>query len=339
VMWERVRELIDGAPSVAGLRHHGLELLAARIRREGGHSVPSDLRVDERRAAIRAVAAPVLLKRVRDAYDGSLVLIKGPEVAAHYPQPSVRTFCDLDLLVDDAYAAHRALTAAGFLEVGEAARYHETHHLRPLALPGLPLFIELHHEPNRPQWLPAPPLGDLFELTEPSATGVAGLRAPVRAVHALLIAAHSWAHEPLRRLLDLIDIGVLLRDSDRAIAAELAERWGLQRVWATTIGAVDAVLDDGRPGLAPQVWARHLAAVRERTVLETHVTRWAGPVHGMPGTRVGALRSGTTIFMRAARRREEERWANAMRRTCLAVHHAFRPQSQHDLIKESRTGR
>ena len=30
------------------------------------------------------------------------------------------------------------------------------HHLRPLVWPGLPLFIELHREPNRPVWL-APP--------------------------------------------------------------------------------------------------------------------------------------------------------------------------------------
>jgi hypothetical protein len=203
----------------------------------------------------------------------------------------------------------------------------------------LPLFIELHREPNRPRWLPPPPLADLLELTEPSATGVAGLRAPLRAVHALLIAAHGWAHEPLRRLLDLIDIGVLLPDGDRGLANELAHRWGLQRVWATTLGVVDAILGGRRPGLAPRVWARHLAAVRERTVLETHVTRWAGPVHGLPGTRLRALGGGTLIFTEAARPREEERWSDVVRRISLAIADAFRPQSQHDLIKDNRTGR
>jgi hypothetical protein len=338
-MWERVEKIVDGAPSVAALRHHGVELVAARVRREGGRAVPRELREDERRAALRALAAPVLLKRVRAAYTGPLVLMKGPEVAAHYPRSGVRTFCDLDLLVDDPYAAHRALKAAGFIEVGPPARYHGVHHLRPLAVPDLPLFVELHREPNRPRWLPSLPLADLLELTEPSATGVTGLQAPVRAVHALLIAAHGWAHEPLRRLLDLIDIGVLLRDGDRALAHELAHRWGLQRVWATTLGAMDGVLGGRRQGLAARVWARHLVAVRERTVFETHLTRWAGPVHGLPGTRLRALGGGTLIFSEAARPREDERWADVIRRVSLAMADASRPQSQHDLIKEARTGR
>ena len=74
-------------------------------------------------------------------------------------------------------------------------------------------------------------------------------------------------------------------------------------------------------------------------MLETHITRWAGPVHGLPGTRLGALPDGTVIFVQAASPREEERWADAMRRVGLTVIDAFRPQSQHDLIKESRTGR
>ena len=113
--------------------------------------MPEELRVDEQIAAIKALAVPVLLKRVRDAYDGPLVLMKGPEVGAHYPAPAVRPFCDLDFLVDDPAAAHRAMVAAGFLEVGDAARYDGAHHLRPLAWPGLPLFIELHREANRPR--------------------------------------------------------------------------------------------------------------------------------------------------------------------------------------------
>jgi hypothetical protein len=88
-------------------------------------------------------------------------------------------------------------------------------------MPGLPLFVELHQEPNHPRWLPSPPLAQLLQLTEPSATGVAGLQAPIRVAHALLIAAHGWAHEPLRRLLDLMDIGVLLGEG----VAHLPASW------------------------------------------------------------------------------------------------------------------
>ena len=49
-----------------------------------------------------------------------LILMKGPEAAARYPDPALRPFCDLDFLVDDPAAAHRALMAAGFVEVGDA---------------------------------------------------------------------------------------------------------------------------------------------------------------------------------------------------------------------------
>ncbi len=37
-----------------------------------------------------SMAAPLLLRRARAAYDGELMLMKGPEVAARYPHPSDR---------------------------------------------------------------------------------------------------------------------------------------------------------------------------------------------------------------------------------------------------------
>ena len=73
------------------------------------------------------------------------------------------------------------------------------------------------------RWIAA----ELLELTQPSATGVPGLLAPVPAAHAVLLAAHSWAHAPLRRLLDLIDVTVAVEhDRDRALAGELAQSLG-----------------------------------------------------------------------------------------------------------------
>jgi hypothetical protein len=302
--------------------------------------VPEELRAEEQSAVIKALAVPRLLKLVRDAYDGTLVLMKGPEVGAHYPLPATRPFCDLDFLVQDPDAARRQMVAAGFLEVGDAGRYDGAHHLRPLVWPRLPLFIELHREANHPVWSAAPSRDELLELTQPSATGIEGVLAPTPASHAILLAAHSWAHAPLGRLLDLIDVTVVLEhDQDRELARALARRWGLGRVWSTTIGAADALL--GRAGSAPALalWARHLSAVRERTVFETHVMRWAGPVSGLPRTRLRAVGSATRIFTAAARPRAGERWADAMRRTRLAIVDAARPQSQHNLIKEARRSR
>ena len=140
-------------------------------------------------------------------------------------------------------------------------------------------MIELHREANRPVWLAAPDPDELLELTRASATGVAGLSAPVPAAHAVLLAAHSWAHEPLRRLLDLIDVTVVLEDEDdRRRARELAFRWGLGRVWRTTIAAADALL--GRLGfragathLGPSP-RRHPRADRVRDA--SHALGWTG---------------------------------------------------------------
>jgi Uncharacterised nucleotidyltransferase len=339
VIWPRIEEIVASLESVEGLCQHGLELIGARVWRERGRPVPARLRVEERRAALVALAVGPLLERVRAAYDGSLVLMKGPEAAARYPHPGDRGFCDLDFLADDPDQAHRALMAAGFVEVGEPERYERAHHLRPLAWPDLPLFIELHTEVNHPDWLVPPPTHELLELTQPSATGVDGLRAPVPAAHAVLLALHGWAHEPLRRLMDVIDVAAVAGDEHRGLADELARRWRLQRVWQTTIAAADALLGDARRGVALRTWARHLRAVRERTVLETHVTRWAGPVCGLPSARLRAVGDGTVIFTEAARPRAEEGWTDAIRRTRLAVRDALHPQSQHNVTKESRTGR
>ena len=57
------------------------------------------------------LAVPALLARVRDAYEGRIILLKGPEVALRYTDPARRGFIDLDLFVEDvalaAAAAHR----------------------------------------------------------------------------------------------------------------------------------------------------------------------------------------------------------------------------------------
>lgn len=339
-IWQRVEQIVCAARSIDALRQHGVELIAARAWRQQGRFVPKELGVDERLAAIRTLCVPVLLKRVRAAYDGALILMKGPEVGARYPDPALRPFCDLDFLVDDPVVAHRALTACGFVGLGDAARYERVHHLRPLALPDLPIVIELHREANRPAWLTPPDTAELLELTRPSATGVEGLLGPIPAAHAVLLAAHSWAHEPLRRVLDLIDVAVVVEnEADRQLAREIAFRWGLGRVWRTTSAAADALLGLSDPVPALRTWARHLPAVRERSVFETHLTRWAGPVCGLPYKRLRAFSGATRIFTDAARPRGDESWSDAMKRTRLAIADAPRPQSEHQLIREATTGR
>jgi len=237
----------------------------------------------------------------------------------------LRPFIDVDLLTDDTVAAHRALRSAGFIEVGVPAAYTGVHHLRPLAWPQLPLTIELHHTLNHPDWLVPPPSRELLELTRPSVTGVEGLLGPLPAAHAVLIALHSWAHQPLRRLLDLIDIVMVLDPADRAEAGRLARRWGSHRVWRTTLSAAVSLLEEGSSALALSIWARHLAQVRERTVLENHLARWAGAGSGLPRSGVRSIGGATVLLTGAVRPRSGETWSDALSRTRLAMSDAGEP--------------
>ena len=335
-LWQRVDAIVERAHSLEQLRVHGVQLIAARNWRSSGQELPAELCSEERRAAMVTLAAPVALSRARAAYDGALVLMKGPEIAARYPERTMRPFIDLDLLADDVDAASRALLGCGFVEVGDPAKYRGLHHARPLAWPGLPLAIELHRDVNHPQWMSPPAKAALLELTQPSATGVAGLLAPVPAAHALLLCMHGWAHEPLRRLLDLIDIAVVLGEEDRRLADVLARRWEMTRVWRMTLEAVDSLLYGHGRALALRVWGRHLASVRERTVLETHIAGWAGPACGLQRDRIGALADATLGFAGAAHPRGDERWWEALARTRLAIADAFVSQSHHRRARELR---
>src|ERR1035437_4219850 len=79
-IWQQVDQLVQRAPSLRALRAHGMHLIAARAWRAAGRPVPDELHEDELDCAMLAMAAPLLLDRARSAYDGRLVLMKGPEI-------------------------------------------------------------------------------------------------------------------------------------------------------------------------------------------------------------------------------------------------------------------
>jgi hypothetical protein len=324
-MWAAAEDLALRAPDLEALRLHRLELLAGRALARRGRPVPADLRAEALRAAAAALAVPVLLARVRAACDGPLVLMKGPEVGAHYPDPALRPCKDLDLLVEDAVAAQRALRAAGFVPTGDPRLYEGIHHLRPLALPGLPLTIEIHARAKWPDRMLAPPTEALLEGAVASATGVAGILAPAPAHHAVLLAAHAWAHEPLGSAGRLLDVAAL--GADPAEADALARRWGCRRVWRHTHAAATALMEGGStPAL--RLWARHLAGARERTVLENHLTRLAGEAWGLPRGRT--VPATAAALARSAGRARGEPWRQKLGRTRGAIADAFLSRSEHD---------
>ncbi len=325
-LWAAVDRLVDRAPSVADLSSHRLELFAARRWRSLGMVVPPEVVDKERRSAVVQLAAPVLLGRVRAAYDGQLVLVKGLDVARRYPEPGLRAFGDVDLIADDAASAQSALLAAGFQEVGDPSLYEDIHHLRPLQLPDLPLVVELH---SRPKWVdgiaPPPPTDELLAAAIPGPHGVHVLPA---AHHALLLAAHSWAHEPLRRLRDIVDVAAVAEAGGWGEVEALAREWRVERLWRATVAASDAILYGRRRPLALRLWAQNLETARERTVLENHLQRWFSDFWIMSPHR--ALERVPATLAAELFPEEGEGWRSKLSRSGRAIRNATRRRSEHD---------
>jgi hypothetical protein len=322
-MFERIDSLLASSSSPADvLRVHRVELLEARRRRAAGLELDPDLIADETRAAVNEMAVPGLLARVRAAWDGPLLLMKGPEVALAYGAGGLRSFGDLDFLTDDAPAAQAALIAAGFQEVFDPEIYDDIHHLRPLWWPGLPLVIELHTRANWPAAIPGPSTEELLAAAVPSRLGVPGITTIPPEHHTLLLAAHAWQHQPLGRLGNLIDVAVMLRRSDEVEVARLAREWGCQRMWRTTRRAVCAVVEGEGRSPAVWLWARHLRGVRERTVFEWHVKDVMAPAFGLP------RRSLPKALVAELRRLEPSRF-------WLALRNARIPRSEYNQSTEA----
>ena len=286
-VWEAVYRLLDGTSDFEALRAHRLHLLAGRRWRELGEEIPTELAQDERLAAIVALLAPGLLRRVVSLCDTSVVLHKVRR------SPLAIQILSCALASTSTYSWRTpsrpdALLAAGLVEVGDPGRYAHSPHGLPLAWPGIPLFVEVHSDPNWPSWLGRPPTAELLDAAVPSALGVEGLKTLAPVHHALIVAVHAWTHGPMARAGDLVDLTLMAWDTERAELLALARRWGLERLLRTTLGSADAVLFGGRRPRSMRVWARNVPDVRERTVLETHMGRWLAGFSAL-GTRRGAV--------------------------------------------------
>ena len=324
-LWDAVDRIVDRAPSLGDLASHRLELVAARRWRAQGKDVPLAVVEQERRAAIATLTAPVVLSRVREAYDGPIVPIKGMEVARLYPDSALRLFGDVDVIVDDAAKAQAALLAAGFQEVGDPELYLEIHHLRPVQRPELPLVVEIHSAPKWVDGLAAPPTSELLAAAEVDANGI-GILPPAH--HAVLLAVHSWAHEPLRRLRDVIDVAVMAEAADAGEAAAVARAWGVEDLWRATTDVIEAVLYDGSRPWSLRLWAQNLERARERTVLENHLQRWLSDFWILPTGRAARNLPGT--IRREIAPAGDEGWRKKLGRTARAMRNASQRRSEHD---------
>lgn len=297
-----------------GAWHHALGALEAQRLRRLGLPVPEPLEREERAAMLVAGMAPPVLERVRQACDGPLLLFKGPEVARLYP-PGGRPFSDLDLVTPRAEAAQRELLDAGFREdqLGVVATYH----LQPVIWETFPLEVELHHQFKWPESLRRPPLAEIVEAAVPSLVGVEGVLAPRPAHHALILAAHSWEHRPLRLVRDLLDVALVSAQADEGEMKRTAAAWGLGPLWRTTRRAVAYLFEDGRRPVSLRTWARHLPAVRDRTVFESHLEHWMSPFWGRPFGR--AVANTPAVLAREVRPLPGESWSDKLNRTLTAI--------------------
>jgi hypothetical protein len=333
-IWAAVDRLIDRAPSIQDLRRHGLQLLAAERWRQLGRPIPEQLRHDDQLAAAVTLTAPLVLERVRSVVAGPIVLMKGPEVAALWPTPQSRPYGDVDLLVEDAAEAQRALLAAGFRPVGDPRLYLDIHHLRPLLAPGLAVAVEVHDRPKWIEGLEAPPTTDLLAAAVPSTVGPQGIQTLPPREHALLLTAHSWAHVPLARISHLLDVALVARLSERNELRALAREWGLERAWAATDSAAEGLFLDGKRTLPMHTWARNLARVNERTVLESHLEHWLAGFSALPLR--NALAAGTRALATETRPAPGERWRIKLRRVRQALRSPFVTLSDHRRALDAR---
>ncbi len=333
VLWERVGELADQATRISDLYYHKLELLAASRVRARGEEVPDELRRSELHAAVVGLSARPLMRRVRAATDAHMIVMKGPEAAALWPRARLRPWKDLDLLVEDADAVQAALLAAGFVELEEPELFDDLHHHCPLALPGVPVAIEVHRQPHWPN-RQAPSFAELAEAAVPSVLDIPGVLAPSLAHHTVLMAGHAWSHDSLSRVAFLADVGSMLLEAGDEDVTAVARAWGVSRAWSTTSRAIERLLLAPRRERSP-IWLRHLHETRERTVFEDHVERLLGPVAAGPVAAAPVV--AARALWRTLRPTPGETWSDKLTRSRRAMHHASLRKSEHDEHLSGRT--
>jgi hypothetical protein len=209
---------------------------------------------------VRALSGCLALEStLLDAVDelagrGIDVLVVNGSVGAHldYPDPALRLFGDVDLLVppSDLAGARAALAAAGFrpAALGQPGRLVDASGRQ----------VELHTHALAGRWARHVPASELWQ--RPAALELGGRRLSVLAPEQRLVAACLKASTSGRRLITVRDVAQqVLGGVDPDDALELARRW---RVVPGVAAAIDDAWD--RFGLADVV-ALSVWAARNRT--------------------------------------------------------------------------
>jgi len=275
-----------------------------------------------------------LVELIRASCDDRILLIKGPEVARLYPS-AARRFSDIDIVTSDAPGVYRRMLEAGFVPApDERGQPEGHHHLEELRWPTISLRVEVHAHPGWLESMCPPPLDEILEAAEPSGLGVAGMETPTPLHHALILAVHAWGDEPLQTIRDLLDVETLASSVDPGELERTARAWGMERVWRTTRRAIDCLFYRGAPPLPLRTWARHLPDVRERSVLEHHMTRWLSPYWELPLN--AALARNVQVLGEEIRPSAGEGWRDKLRRTTRALRNPRAPVARRDRAPTAR---
>lgn len=323
-IWDGVDRLVDRSPGLRDLRVHGLQLFAARRWRRLGRPVLRELAEEELRHELVLHQVSSVLGEIRTATDGPVLVFKGPVAARFYPDASLRPFNDLDIVVAEPEALQTALVASGYRVLGHDDP--DLHHLSTLLHPTLPLAIEVH---RRLKWLPTlepPSLEELVRTSEPY-PGVEGVIAPGGPEHAVILAVHLWAHDPLTRLLRLIDVAVAASAVEESAIVAAATRLGVPRVWPASAALVDALLlETGRRSIPVSLWGRNAVRAREAAVWESHLGRCLAPLFVLPARK--AVFGTAGALSQLARPEAGETWAAKLARIRRQVAHPSMRRTQ-----------
>jgi hypothetical protein len=182
-----------------------------------------------RRHAHTVLASEVTLEDLGREFRASpLVLMKGREVAALYPNATMRDYRDLDLLAKDPHEPWHWLVENGYRQDPRRRSDIDHHHLPALLSPTGKFAVELHIRANAPTWTRFDS-DSLFDRSAPSRTGIAGIIRPPDDVHALVLALHCWKGG-FTRLRDLLDAMLLSAVADVNVNSTAASM-GLARMW------------------------------------------------------------------------------------------------------------
>jgi hypothetical protein len=195
-------------------RQRLLPLLGWRVQ-ERGWQLPEALTEAIRRTRMLVAVGQAItdqqlraLGETAQQLDIALVLVKGAAAAAAYPEPWMRPYGDIDLLVDEANAPRllETLRAQGYT-YAESAEGHRAWHFPPLVPPHQGARIEVHtalaREGGRLLFTPAQWQPDLRPLPL-----YPGLHAPGPADHVLYLIHHALVHhELLFGIQPYLDIG------------------------------------------------------------------------------------------------------------------------------------